>query len=326
MRTVFFGANAMIFHEGFADACGVPLEITLLDDDDRSGAARDALAAAEAVIGVHWQDASLEVPRLRLFHVAAAGLDSVRFDLLPPKVAVCNCHGHEPAIAEYVMLAALRHVHPLDAADRFLRQGIWRWCAQSAGEMREELGGRTIGILGFGRIGQAVAARAKAFSLRVIAANRSPIPEGPLVDRALSLGQAPQLYEESDVVVCALPLVPETRSFVDAAAFGRMRREAMLINVGRGPVVDEAALYEALRSRRIAAAAIDTWYVYPSAGTDVTLPSRLPFHELDNILMTPHLSGWTHGTRRRRRATMAANLEHLARGEPLVNLVRPAAC
>ncbi len=324
MRVVFFGANARIFHEGFAEACAIPLEITLLDDDDRGSDARRALAAADAVIGVHWQDASLEVPRLRLFHVAAAGLDSVRLDLLPPAAAVCNCHGHEPAIAEYVMLAALRHVHPVEAADRFLRRGTWRWCAQSAGEMREELGGRTIGILGFGRIGQAVAARAKAFDLRVIAANRSPIAPNPTVDVALPLAEAGRLYDESDVVVCALPLAQETLSFVDAAAFGRMRPEAMLINVGRGPVVDETALYEALRSRRIAAAAIDTWYVYPSPENAGPLPSRLPFHELDNILMTPHLSGWTHGTRRRRRATMAANLERLARGEPLVNLVRPA--
>ena len=276
MKVVFFGANARLFREGMEEVCSLPLEVTEIDDGDRGDAARRAFAEAEAVIGVHWQDASLEVPRLRLFHVAAAGLDSVRLDLLQGRVAVCNCHGHEQAIAEYVMLAALRHTHPVEAADRYLRRGEWRWCAQSAGEIREELGGRTIGILGFGHIGRTVAARAKAFDLRVIAANRSPIPPGPLVDLALPLGEVERLYRESHVVVCSLPLADETRSFVDAQAFGQMRPDAMLINVGRGPVVDEAALYEALRSRRIAAAAIDTWYIYPASRTRRHCPHGCP--------------------------------------------------
>ena len=95
-----------------------------------------------------------------------------------------------------------------------------------------------------------------------------------------------------------------------------------MINVGRGGVVDEAALYNALAGNRIAGAIIDTWYQYPDASGAPQLPSRLPFHELKNIVMTPHMSGWTAGTIRRRQQAMADNINRLARGEPLVNVVR----
>jgi phosphoglycerate dehydrogenase-like enzyme len=100
---------------------------------------------------------------------------------------------------------------------------------------------------------------------------------------------------------------------------------AVLINVGRGAVVDERALYAALRDRRIASAVIDTWYVYPSSDAPHPPPGNLPFHDLDNVVMTPHFSGWTTGLIARRRRTMAQNVRRLARGEPLVNVVKPAA-
>ena len=119
----------------------------------------------------------------------------------------------------------------------------------------------------------------------------------------------------------SLPLLPETTGFVDAAAFAAMQPETYLINVGRGPVIDERALYDALHGRRIAGAAIDTWYVYPTPERPRALPATLPFHELDNVLMSPHLSGWTTGTIARRAAVMAENVERLANGLPLLHVV-----
>ena len=324
MRVVFFGANGRLFRPGFEAACSTSVEIAQIADDDRSPTAQASFATAEVIVGVHWRDAGLAVPNLRLFHVAGAGYDAVDMTLLPAGAAVCNCFGHEPPIAEYALLAALRHIHPVDAADRLLREGEWRWCAQVAGEPRGELSGRTVGLLGFGHIGREVARKAKAFDLTVIACNRSPVATGTLVDRYIPLEERQHFYALCDIIVVALPHLPDTVGLVDRDAFAAMRPEAFVVNVGRGPVIDEEALYEALAGRRIAGAAIDTWYRYPGAETPHTWPSNLPFHELDNVLMTPHLSGWTTGTIRRRAQTIAANVEHLARGEPLENVIRPA--
>ncbi len=94
------------------------------------------------------------------------------------------------------------------------------------------------------------------------------------------------------------------------------------MNVGRGSVVDEQALYDVLRERRISGAVIDTWYVYPDEANPSPLPSALPFHELPNVVMTPHMSGWTQSTIERRRAAMAENVNKLERGAPLLNRLR----
>jgi phosphoglycerate dehydrogenase-like enzyme len=113
----------------------------------------------------------------------------------------------------------------------------------------------------------------------------------------------------------------ETRGLIDRRRLGLMKRSAVLINVARGEVVAEDALYEALRDRVIAGAVIDTWYVYPAAGEPDPYPSRRPFHELPNVIMTPHASGWTDKLLGRRWRVMADNLERLAAGQELRNVV-----
>ena len=111
---------------------------------------------------------------------------------------------------------------------------------------------------------------------------------------------------------------------MNVESFAAMRASAVILNVGRGPTIDERALYEALKDRRIAGAIIDTWYSYPTPNQPNTLPSKLPFHELPNIVMTPHMSGWTTGTINRRKQTIADNIRRRADGKPCVNVVRPA--
>ena len=126
----------------------------------------------------------------------------------------------------------------------------------------------------------------------------------------------------ADAIVVSLPLLPETRLPGRCGrAVAAMRPDGVIVNVGRGPVIDEAALYHALHERRIGGAIIDTWYVYPTAAEPAPLPCRQPFHQLDNVVMTPHMSGWTTGMIRRRQETVAGNIRRLGRGEPLVNVV-----
>ena len=318
MNIVFHGVDGGSFAGNFAALLDGEHHVRLEPENPDPA----AFGAADVIIGT-WFNATLPPPqRLRLFHVAGAGYDAVDFAALPARVTVCNCFGHEPAISEYVMAALLARCVPFNEADAALRRGLWPFAARGAETVHPELAGRTVGLLGYGRIGKAIAARARAFEMRVHVANRSPVATVGIVDRAWSLDRLGGFFASAEFIVASLPLTPETTGLVNEAAFAAMRPDAVLVNVGRGGVVDEAALYDALATRRIAGAVIDTWYQYPDASGGPTLPSRLPFHELPNIVMTPHMSGWSAGTIRRRQLAMADNINRLARGERLVNVVR----
>jgi phosphoglycerate dehydrogenase-like enzyme len=320
MRIVFHGDNAVSFAEGFGELLAGDDKIALLSDALDAPGERETYAAAEVIVGTRFD---ITLPRsegLRLFHVPGAGYDAVDLDALPPATVVCNCFGHEDAIAEYVMAALLRRSIPLEDADNRLRQGDWAWWAGDAARVHDEVHGQTIGLLGFGHIGKAVARRAKAFGMNVHVANRSPV-EDALVNEAQSLDNLPGFCRKLDVLVVTVPLLPQTAGLVGAAEIAALPPGALLVNVARGPVVEEQALYDDLAAGRIEAA-IDTWYRYPSAAEPTPLPSRLPFHTLPNVLMTPHMSGWTGGTIRRRQRSMANNILRLARGEACQERVR----
>ena len=324
LNIVFHGANATNFRQGFESLIDARHRITDVSDNLDNSGERDCYENADMIVGVKF-NASLPLPRqLRLFHAPAAGTDAVDLALLPASAALCNCFGHEAAIAEYVMTALLlRHV-PLAAADADLRAQRWTYWAGRPTALRTELGSQTIGLLGFGHIAQAVAARAKAFGMQVHVANRSPVVN-PLVDQYFSLDDVPAFMGSADAVVVSLPLTPQTQGLVGQAALAAMRPDAVILNVGRGPVIEEQALFDALSAGRIGGAIIDTWYQYPTQGQAECAPSKLDFASLPNLVMTPHMSGWTSGTVRRRQATLAENIARLADGRALLNVVRPAA-
>ena len=322
MRIIFHGENAASFSNGLSNLVDGPAEIVCLPDVLTTEAERSAYAGADVIIGVKF-DATLPRPdRLILFHVPGAGFDGVDITLLPASAVLCNCFGHEQAIAEYVMTALLmRHV-PLFDADQRLRQREWTYWAGAPERVHDEIAGKTIGLLGFGHIGKAIAARAKAFEMLVHVANRSPVPVSSHVDRAFTLDELREFCSGIDYLVVSVPLTVSTQGIVDATAFAAMRPSTVVINVGRGPTINEQALFDALKEGRIAGAIIDTWYVYPSPGKPSPHPSDLPFHELPNVLMTPHMSGWTNGTIRRRQSTIADNINRRTSGRACTNVVR----
>ncbi len=322
MRIIFHGDNAASFSQGFADLVGPDAQIRILPDILSTPADREAYAGAEAIIGVKF-DAGLPVPAgLKLFHVPGAGYDAVDLALLPAQTSVCNCFGHEQAISEYVMSALLARAIPLADADVRLRQGDWAYWAGAPDRVHGEIAGQTIGLLGFGHIGKAIARRAKAFEMKVHVANRSAVATSDLVDRAFGLDDLAAFCGSVDALVVSVPLTADTTGIIGEAALAAMKPDAVIINVGRGPTIDEAALFDALQAKRIGGAIIDTWYRYPNAGEPNILPSRLAFHELSNVLMTPHMSGWTSGTIRRRQHTMADNIRRCFSGAALTNVVR----
>ena len=325
MRIVFHGENAASFSPGFAELVGPQAELFLLPDLLANESERACYAAADVLIGIRYDSTLPRPDRLSLFHVPGAGFDKIDLAAVPAGAVVCNCFGHGPAIAEYVMSALLaRHV-PLTDADARLRQGDWAYWAGAPDRAHEEISEKTIGLLGFGHIGKAIATRAKAFDMRVHVANRSPVAHSSLVDRWFALDDLNEFWRSADFVVVSVPLTAQTEGIVSASAFAAMRRTAVVVNVGRGATIDERALFDALVSQRIAGAVIDTWYQYPSPDQGKVPPSTLPFHTLPNVVMTPHMSAWTDGTIRRRQRAMADNILRRFAGEACENVVRPEA-
>ena len=321
LNIVFHGTNATNFRQGFEQLIDPRHQITDVSDGLDQPDEQACYENADVIVGVAF-NATLPTPRrLRLFHAPAAGTDAVDLALLPASAALCNCFGHEAAIAEYVMTALLQRHVPLAAADADLRAQHWTYWAGRPTALRTELGSQTLGLLGFGHIGQAIAARAKAFGMSVHVANRSPV-SSPLVDRYVGLDDLPAFMGSADAVVVSLPLTPQTQGLVGQAALAAMRPDALILNVGRGPVIDEQALFDALAARRIGGAIIDTWYQYPTPTQTECAPSKLDFASLPNLVMTPHMSGWTRGTVQRRQHTMADNIARLTDGRPLLNVVR----
>ncbi|MEZ5853352.1 MAG: 2-hydroxyacid dehydrogenase [Hyphomicrobiaceae bacterium] len=321
MRIVFHGTNAAVFETGFASLIDPGHEVTSLPDTVTTPADKATFASADVIIGIKL-DATHPAPeRIRLYHAPAAGVDAIRRDLLPAGTPLCCCYGHDPAIAEYVMTALLLQHVPIPAADHDLRQGKWSYWASGPASLRTELAPLTLGIVGFGHIAKAVAQRAKAFAMTVHVANRSPVVPGGDVDRYFPLSALEDFMASADYVLVTLPHTPATEGLIGKAALAAMKPSGIILNVGRGPVIDETSLYEALRTKRIAGAIIDTWYQYPTPANPTPHPGRLPFHELDNCTLTPHMSGWTHGTIHRRQRTMAENIRRLTRGEALLNVV-----
>jgi phosphoglycerate dehydrogenase-like enzyme len=281
----------------------------------------EALPAVEVYVGskLSAEDAR-RAARLRLVHVVGAGYDGIPLDALGPGVTVATTHHHGRSIAEHVLMSVLMLSRDVLGADRALRAGRWRNVAVDRGlGFGTTLRDRRVGIIGFGETGTEVARLCQAVGLGVRAVRRDPSAPFPADLRPDWVGgndRLSDLLAESDVVVVTVPLSPATRGLIGPAELAAMGPGTLLVNVARGPVVQEEALYEALRSGAIGGAALDVWWSGPPQA-----PSRLPFHELPNVLMTPHHSGHTTDTFAARAAEIADNIGRLRRGEPLSGAV-----
>ncbi len=280
-----------------------------------------ALAEAEIVVGHIWRSDFPEAPRLKLLQAATAGVDMIDLPSLPRGITLCNVFGHEPAIAEYVLMTMLALTHTLVDTVTAFRGGSWAAHQPAGGAPHGEMLGKTIGIVGYGRIGREVARRAVSFGCKIIAANRSPVADKGDASEIYPLAELDRMLPQCDVVLIAAGLGPETRGLIDVRRLALMKPTALLINIGRAAIVDEEALYHALSGNRLGGAALDVWWQHWSPEHPDRRPSRFPFHELSNVLMTPHCSGFTEGTADRRWGDLAANLDRFVRGEDLNNVV-----
>lgn len=241
--------------------------------------------------------------RLKVISTAGVGYDHVDVEEAARRgIAVCNCAGcNNHSVAELAFGMMITLSRRVLEADRALRQGRWERY------MGQELWGKTIGIIGLGRVGKSVALLARAFGMRVLAhdivwditfANEHGISYVPLE----------RLLRESDYVSVHVPLTPQTRYMIDERALALMKPTAYLINLARGPVVKQAALVEALKAGKIAGAGLDVFEVEPIQDN--------PFIEFDNVVMTPHLGGSTQDALDRTLYLSLTNVTNVLNGMP----------
>jgi phosphoglycerate dehydrogenase-like enzyme len=323
MKIAFAGSFAFRLVDPVRARLSLPCD-AVVDDEVRI---LSRLADADVLVSMGFTREMAEAGhRLRLIQVPGAGLDRIDRTALRPGMWLANAYGHETGIAEYTMGAMIALTRSFGRLDAGLRQGQWESqeaIGTPAPPLWPELAGKTLGILGFGHIGEALARRALAFDMRVCAIRRHAQSAMPgSVSFIGGLERLDDVLRRADYLAVTLPLSPETRGLLDQRRLRLMKPTAYLINIARAEIIDEVALWRALASRELAGAALDVWYRYPTAAEPV-LPATQPFHELDNVIMTPHVSGWTQGMLDARATLIAANIERMARGEPPLSAIDP---
>lgn len=312
MKIVVGDRNMLPHREQFE--AGLPADAEVVwcipFDEDR---VIDELADADVYVGGKFSAAmGAAAPNLRMVQVAGAGTDNVDRSGLGPDVQVCNTFHHEQSIAEYVVAATVMLRRQFLQQDRALRKGVFATAVYDPSIAQPlSLSGARIGFVGFGHIGRKTWQLFRAYGATGAAVTGSGRVPDEGLEWVADARDLTRLADFADVLVVSAPLNEHTRGMIGAEELRRLGEDGILVNVGRGPLVQEQPLFDALSRNEIAAAAIDVWYRYP--GPDgVGEPSSLPFRELDNVLMTPHSSGVTHHTFVGRVADIASNIDALA--------------
>jgi phosphoglycerate dehydrogenase-like enzyme len=277
-------------------------------------------AAPEATVILSWafsrdllQKALTMSPRVRWVHTRAAGIDKLLFpELVASGAVLTNGSGvFSASLGEWVLGAILYFAKDFRRLVRSQMEGRWNPFNVT------ELSGQTVGIVGYGDIGRAVATRVRHMGMRVLGmTRRGPLlyNADPLVNQIFAPADRIQMIEQCDYIVVAAPLTPETRGLIGEAEFAVMKPSAVILNIGRGPVIDEAALIRALQQRRIKGAALDVFDCEP-------LPQGHPLYLLDNVLLSPHCADHTATWLDDAMDFFLANFERYRKGEPLLNVV-----
>jgi phosphoglycerate dehydrogenase-like enzyme len=264
-------------------------------------------------------------PYLKTLVIPWAGLPDETRLLLPdfPQLAVHNLHHNAAIVAESCLALLLASAKQILPYDRALRQHDWRKRYLPDSSML--LQGKTALILGYGQIGQRVGVVLNALGMRVLALRRDPskplMPDSP--GNVYGMEHLEELLPQAHVLIVTLPLTEETEGLLGEHELELLPQGAVLVNVGRGKVIRQDALYEALRTGQLAGAGLDVWYRYPRNPDERqgTNPADYPFFELDNVVLSPHRAGHSADTEKMRSAALADLLNEAARGKPIPNPV-----
>jgi phosphoglycerate dehydrogenase-like enzyme len=252
-------------------------------------------------------------PKVRWVHSRSAGLDSLLFpELVESPVPLTNGTGvFSLSLGEFALAAILYFAKDFRRMIRNQMAGRWEQFDIT------EISGQTVGIVGYGDIGRAVATRVRAMGMRVLAVKRHGPPlynVDPLVDQIYSPEHRIEMISRCDYIVASAPLTPETRGMIGEAEFAAMKPSAVVINIGRGPVIDEDAMLKALTAGRIKGAGLDVF-------THEPLPEGHPFYRLENVLLSPHCADHTADWLEQAMRFFLENFERFRKGEPLRNVV-----
>jgi len=255
---------------------------------------------------------------LRWLHAPTAAVHQLLFpELIRSPVIVTNSREvHGPVVAEHVMALIFALAKKIPQAAWLQQKRIWgQESIWNEGPRPQEIAGATVGLIGIGSIGRRVAQLASALGMRVLAVREhvdKGTPDG--VEKVFPISALRELLQQSDYVVIAAPLLPATQRLFNAARFSEMKPTAYLINVGRGPIVDEAALIEALHTGRIAGAALDVFDREP-------LPADSPLWSLEKLFITPHTAGLTDKLWQRHYQLFSENMRRYRAGKSLLYVV-----
>jgi phosphoglycerate dehydrogenase-like enzyme len=256
--------------------------------------------------------------KLRWIHSPAAAVHQFLFpEFVNSDVILTNARDvHGPVVAEHVIALIFALAKKIPLAVRFQQQHVWgQEIAWHAGQRPREVAGSILGLVGLGSIGRAVAKHAAGLGMYVISAREHPAnPKPEFVHEVLPSSRLDELLARADYVVLAAPVTRATQGMIGRSQLAKMKTDAYLINVGRGALIDEAALTDALRERKIAGAALDVFEQEP-------LPSDSPLWNLENLLITPHTAGMTEKLWERHYALFSENLRRYLNGQPLIALV-----
>src|SRR5918992_587814 len=300
-------------HFALLDDLALPdLQVMQVDTPDELAA---EIVDADVFYGFPNADLLRSAKALRWIQAPSAGVNFLQHltELVDSDIVLTNTRGaHGPSIGEHtfaLLFALTRHIPESIQAQR-----DHYWARRELYRTSREMRGLTMGIIGYGAIGRAVAQRAKGFDMEVLAVDPHPDPGAPFVVETWGMERLPELLEQSDVVVVAAPLTAESYHLIDADVLAHMKRDAYLIVVSRGGIVDEDALGDALHEGRLAGAGIDVTEVEP-------LPADSRLWDAPNLVITPHTAGDSSEKERRCVEILRENLLRFAQGETLLNVV-----
>lgn len=271
---------------------------------------RDHIADVDILFGHLGEDVMPEATALRWVHQPHAGVEGFMYPAFKVSdVILTNCRGlYGTQIAEHAFALLLSLTRRIPEQLEFMKTKHWERVPCI------ELAGMTMGVLGLGGIGRAIAARAQAFEFNVIAADVEPIDKPDTVSELFDLDGLMTFLAKSNILMVCCPSTPETHKLLSDAQFNQMPDASFLVNVSRGRIIDETALITALQSGKLAGAGLDVTYTEPC-------PPDSPLWKQENVILTSHSAGSSQHVRRRAMQLFIDNLHRYVKGEPLVNVV-----
>lgn len=320
----FFEQDLEILRKGLSEKCNL-----IIPDEFSEDFIANEVEKADVLLGGLITEKILSKARkLKLIQIPWTGVDNLDFALLRKyNIPTCNSHSNAQIVAEHAVALLLSLAKKIPYHDRLLREGIWnRPGSNNTNEISPfsfKIHGQNVGIVGYGSIGKKIKNMLSVFNCSFLIVDNDPNYDHD--DKAIKQYEAPQnlrsVLARSDIVFVAVPLTENTKNLFSKEEFEVMKKQSLFINISRGEVIHEEALYNALKEQKIAGAAIDTWYNYPNPKNPVCFPSKsYPFHELNNLVISPHRAGFISGDLPHLHDAIE-NINSLAEGNVLKNII-----